>query len=178
MSDGEKKSGILPRGPNVSTRRGRVPCLNTTNREFSWGGRVARTLARLLIRVLQCSQAFPRSHGDQRSISRDYVLGGCVDKNVDEFASHVELHLCGRRNCSALLRKLWWRRTDSTHGSADMRRRHKDATERLWFSLGPQIGPRQFESDPLNPSDSTEAFELIGENLLDAPGLEPGTPCM
>src|SRR5262245_36073811 len=57
MSDGEKKSRTLPRGPNVSTRRGRVRRLNITNREFSWGGRVTRTLARLLIRVLQCSQA-------------------------------------------------------------------------------------------------------------------------
>src|SRR6516225_7042379 len=57
-----------------------------------------------------------------------------------------------------------------------MRHRLRHAAKNPWISIGPQIGPRQFESDPLKPSRRLEIFELIVENLVDAPGLEPGTP--
>ena len=57
-----------------------------------------------------------------------------------------------------------------------MTHRLRHAAKNPWISIGPQIGPRQFESDPLKPSRRLEIFELIGENLVDAPGLEPGTP--
>jgi hypothetical protein len=66
-----------------------------------------------------------------------------------------------------------------THDSADMRRRLRHAAKNPpWISIGPQIGPRQLETDPLKPSGRIETFELIEENLVDALGLEPGTPCM